>query len=130
MAATRTRGRMLMVKRRGSRSRDTDAQAGFYLRALNAAEQLELEDAWRVEGIDDEIALLRVRLRSLAGQSPERIDLQLDLANAIARLVKTRYQISSQQKKSLKMAIAKVLEEVAVPLGIGIGVGVGGTLRT
>jgi hypothetical protein len=130
MAATRTRGRMLMVKRRGSRSRDTDAQAGFYLRALNAAEQLELEDAWRVEGIDDEIALLRVRLRSLAGQSPERIDLQLDLANAIARLVKTRYQISSQQKKSLKMAIAKVLEEIAVPLGIGIGVGVGGTLRT
>ena len=119
-----------MAKRRESRSRDTDAKAGFYLRALNAAERLELEDAWRVEGIDDEIALLRVRLRSLAGQSPERIDLQLDLANAIARLVKTRYQISSQQKKSLKTAIAKVLEEVAVPLGIGIGVGVGGTLRT
>ena len=71
-----------------------------------------------------------VRLRELAEQSPERIDLQMDLASAIARLVKTRYQISSQQKKSLKAAVTKVLEEVAVPLGIGIGVGVGGRLAT
>ncbi len=85
-------------------------------------------DGFVDEGIDDEIALLRIRLRELAEQSPERIDLQMDLANAIARLVKTRYQISSQQKKSLKAAVTKVLEEVVVPLGIGIGVGVGGRL--
>ena len=90
---------------------------------------MEMDDAYQVEGIDDEIALLRVRLRELAENSPERIDLQMDMANAIARLVRTRYQISSEQKKSLKTAIARVLEEVAVPLGIGIGVGVGGSLK-
>jgi len=95
---------------------------------LVEVEQLQMAEASHIEGIDDEIALLRIRLRELAEQSPERIDLQVDLANAIARLVKTRYQISSQQKKSLRAAVVKVLEEVAVPLGIGIGVGVGGKL--
>lgn len=52
----------------------------------------------------------------------------MDLVNAIARLVKSRYQLSGQQKKSLRAAVTKMLEEVAVPLGIGIGVGVGGKL--
>jgi len=119
-----------MAKKRRAGPDPGETRMGFYARALSSAEQLEMEDACRVDGVDDEIALLRVRLRALAEQSPERIDLQLDLANAIARLVKTRYQISSEQKKSLKAAIARVLEEVAVPLGIGLGVGVGGTLRS
>ena len=105
-----------------------DTGAGFYSRALSAAERMHLEDAGLVDGIDEEIALLRIRLRELAALSPERLDLQMGLATTIARLVKTRYHISSDQKKSLKAAISKVLEEVAVPLGIGIGAGVGGTL--
>ena len=118
-----------MARPRSVKPTPETMKAGFYVRALTAAERLEMDDAYQVEGIDDEIALLRVRLRELAENSPERIDLQMDMANAIARLVRTRYQISSEQKKSLRTAIARVLEEVAVPLGIGIGVGVGGSLK-
>ena len=114
---------------RRSKKASPEPNAGFYSRALGEAELLQLQEASEVEGVADEISLLRLRLREMAEKSPERIDLQMDLAAAIARLVKTRYQISSVQKKSLKAAVTKVLEEVAVPLGIGIGVGVGGTLR-
>ncbi len=95
---------------------------GFYAEALHQAERLELEEALGVEGIDQEIALLRVELRELVEKQPDRIDLHLRAANAIARLVKTKYQISKEQKKSLKEAIAKVLAEIAVPLGIGVGI--------
>ena len=95
---------------------------GFYSRALDEAEKLELEEASHVEGIDEEIALLRVKLRELLEEQPERIDLYFEAANIIARLVRTRYQITREQKKSLKEAIQKVLTEVAVPLGIGIGI--------
>jgi hypothetical protein len=95
---------------------------GFYSRALDEAEKLELEEASHVEGIDEEIALLRVKLRELLEEQPERIDLHFEAANIIARLVKTRYQITKEQKKSLKEAIQKVLTEVAVPLGVGIGI--------
>jgi hypothetical protein len=94
----------------------------FYSRALDEAEKLELEEASHVEGIDEEIALLRVKLRELVEEQPERIDLHFEAANIIARLVRTRYQITKEQKKSLKEAIQKVLTEVAVPLGVGIGI--------
>jgi hypothetical protein len=94
---------------------------GFYSQALDEAEKFELEEASHIEGIDEEIALLRVKLKELLEEQPERIDLHLEAANIIARLVKTRYQITKDQKKSLKEAIQKVLTEVAVPLGIGIG---------
>jgi len=93
----------------------------FYGRALDEAEKLELEEASQVEGIDEEIALLRLKLRQLLQEQPERIDLHIEAANIIARLVKTRYQITKEQKKSLREAIQKVLTEVAVPLGVGVG---------
>jgi hypothetical protein len=95
---------------------------GFYGRALDEAERLELEKASHIEGIDEEIALLRVKLRELVEEQPERIDLHFEAANIIARLVRTRYQITREQKKSLKEAVQKVLTEVAVPLGVGIGI--------
>jgi hypothetical protein len=95
---------------------------GFYGRALDEAEKLELQEASHIEGIDEEIALLRVKLRELLEEQPERTDLHLEAANIIARLVRTRYQITREQKKSLKEAIQKVLTEVAVPLGVGIGI--------
>jgi hypothetical protein len=95
---------------------------GFYSRALDEAEKLELEEASHIEGIDQEIALLRVKLRKLLEEQPERIDLHFEAANIIARLVRTRYQITKEQKKSLKEAIQKVLTEIAVPVGVGIGI--------
>jgi len=104
------------------KDRQRHSPGGFYSRALDEAEKLELEEASHVEGIDEEIALLRVKLRELVESQPERVDLHFEAANTIARLVRTRYQISKEQKKSLKEAIAKVLTEVAVPLGIGVGI--------
>ena len=94
-----------------------------YSRALTEAEQLEMEEAIYVDGIDQEIALLRIKLRELIENSPDRIDLHMEAANTIARLIRTRYQISKEQKQSLKEAIQKVLTDVAVPLGIGVGIG-------
>jgi hypothetical protein len=87
---------------------------------------LELEEASHIEGIDEEIALLRLKLRELVEHEPDRIDLHFQAANTIARLVRTRYQITKEQKKSLKEAVTKVLTEVAVPLGIGVGMKVAG----
>ncbi len=103
------------------KSQRKSSPRGFYSRALDEAEKLELEEASQVEGIDEEIALLRVKLRELLEEQPERIDLHFEAANIIARLVRTRYQITKEQKKSLKEAIQKVLTEVAVPLGVGVG---------
>jgi len=81
--------------------------------------------ALQVEGLDQEIALLRVKLAVLVRDYPGRIDLQLSAANAITRMVKTKYQMTREQKNNLREAISKVLTEVAAPLGIGVGMGAG-----
>jgi len=60
---------------------------GFYSKTLDEAEKLVLEEAREVEGIDEEIVLLRVTLRDLIENSPERFDLHLKVATTIARLV-------------------------------------------
>jgi hypothetical protein len=41
--------------------------------------------------------------------------------NTLERLIRTRYNITKEQKKGLKEAIGNVLRDVAIPLGIGIG---------
>ena len=113
-----------MARKKGGQPANQNARKhGFYSRVLDESERIELEEAGYVEGIDEEIALLRVKLRDLVENYPDNLELHLEAANTIARLVRTRYQISKEQKKSLKEAIANVLTEVAVPLGIGVGVG-------
>ena len=93
---------------------------GFYSRALDEAEKLELEEAREVDGLDEEIAMLRLKLRDLIENEPDRIDLHLKATNTIARLVGIRYNISKEQRKSLREAITRVLTEIAVPLGVKI----------
>jgi len=92
----------------------------FYEQALDEADKLELQEALGIDGIDQEIALLRIKLRELIEKSPNRIDLHLEAASTIARLVRTRYTISKEQKKSLKEAITKVITEIAIPLGVKV----------
>ncbi len=107
-----------MAKRGAPKGNQNARKHGFYSHALSEAEQVKLEQARGIEGIDEEIALLRVKLREVIEKEPDRLDLHMEAANTIARLVRTRYNISKEQKKSLKEAIAKVLTEVAIPLGV------------
>ena len=101
----------------GNKSRGRD----FYARVLDEAEQLDFESAVNVEGIDSEIALLRIKIKSLLERDPENIRLIMQAANTLARLVSTKYKVSKESRKGLKEAIANVLKDVALPLGIAIG---------
>jgi len=57
-------------------------------------------------------------------KDPENIKLIMQATNALAGLVKTRYNITGQQRKGLREAIGNVLRDVALPLGINIGASV------
>jgi len=110
------------VRRRGAPKGNQNARKhGFYAKVLDEAEQLDLELAAGVEGIDDEIALLRVKIKSILAHDPDNVKLIMQATNALARLVRTKYNISKKDKKGLKEAIGNVLRDIALPLGIGIG---------
>ena len=108
-------------KRGAPKGNQNASKYGFYSRLLDEAEQFDFELASGVEGIDDEITLLRVKIKSILSNEPENIKLIMQATNTLAKLVKTRYNISKEQKKGLKEAIGNVLRDVALPLGIGIG---------
>ncbi len=111
-----------MKGKRGAPEGNQNARKhGFYSKVLDEAERLDFELATGVEGIDDEIALLRVKIKSLLERDPENIKLIMRATNALERLVRTRYSISQEDRKGLKEAIGNVLRDVALPLGIGIG---------
>ena len=92
---------------------------GFYSMVLDEEEQLDFEQATRAEGLDDEIAMLRVRIKSVLRHDPDNIKLIAQATNALAKLVSTRYNISKDDKNGLMEAINNVLKDVALPLGIG-----------
>ena len=94
---------------------------GFYDKVLDEAERLDFELAAGVEGFDDEIALLRVKIKSLLANDPENIKLLMEATNTLVRLVRARYKINQEQKQGLKEAIENVLRDIAIPLGLGIG---------
>jgi len=111
-----------VVKRRGAPKGNQNARKhGFYSKVLDEAERLDLELATGVEGIDDEIALLRVKIKSILAHDPDNVKLIMQITNTLARLVRVKYNISKEDKKGLKEAIGNVLRDIALPLGIGIG---------
>jgi len=111
-----------VIRRRGAPKGNQNARKhGFYSKVLDEAEQLDLELAAGVEGIDDEIALLRVKIKSILAHDPDNVKLIMQATNTLAGLVKTRFNISKEDKKGLKEAIGNVLKDIALPLGIGIG---------
>jgi hypothetical protein len=113
-------------RKRGAPKGNQNARKhGFYSKVLDEAEQFDFELATDVNGIDDEIALLRVKIKSVLEKDPENIKLIMQATNTLAGLVKTRYKISREQRKGLKEAISNVLRDVALPLGISIGANIG-----
>ena len=97
-----------------------EKEKNFYSEVLDETERGDFADAARIEGIDDEITMFRVEIKSLLEEEPRNLSQIIAATNTLARLVKTRYSITGKQKKGLKEAIEKVFKDIALPLGIEI----------
>jgi hypothetical protein len=85
----------------------------FYGAAMTAAGRERLSEAAKVEGLNDEIAALRVRLESAL--SEEKGDLRLALfgMNTLLRMVVAQYRLSPRASKQLSDNVALVLNSFA-----------------
>jgi hypothetical protein len=115
-----------MVERAGKKSGSKRARSkrddNFYARALDEIERMDLDEASGVTGIDDEIALLRLEIKkAMAGGDARNLKVLIDASNALERLIRTRYQITREQRQGLKEAIGNVIKDIALPLGVNIG---------
>ena len=97
----------------------------YSLYACNLEEMTkrDFELAAQFDGIDDEITVLRVKLKAVLENDPNNIRLIVHICESIAKLLRTKLRLGTYNKQSSMEAIKNVLREVALPIGIGVNVG-------
>lgn len=108
------------IRKRGAAFGNQYARThGFYSPVLDETEQRRYDQAVEVEGLDHEIALLRVKLMSVLEKDPENIKLITKASEALARLVVVKYNLDGKVgKKSMTENIAMFLRGFALPIGL------------
>jgi hypothetical protein len=86
-------------KRGGKKGNQNARKHGFYSKVLDAAQKRELAYAIDVEGIDEEIALMRVKIRSVLEKDPENIKLIMAALKTLAGLLKSDMELNKNQKR-------------------------------
>ncbi len=84
----------------------------FYGSALDAAGRIELAAASEIEGLDKEIAVLRMKLREVLSEHPEDLQLMLRGVGLLVRAVSARYRLSKQAEENLADSIAGLVRGV------------------
>lgn len=95
----------------GRRARQSLAR-DFYGQALDGAERVALETAEELEGLDEEIALLRTKLRTALEERPEDLPLMLKGIELLVKAVSARYRLSKEAQQDLSENIAGVLRGI------------------
>ena len=110
-----------IVRKKGAPLGNQNARVhGFYSTKLDESQKQELEEATGVNGIDAEIALMRVKIKSLIERDPENTRLILQAINTLAKMVKIKNNISKEDTNSIWDAVGNVLKDIIMPMGIGL----------
>lgn len=88
---------------------------GFYSKALSGEEKRNLRYASGIEGLDQEIALFRVKLNSLLSAEGDHSLVINRTAETLARLYHFKTGMALNDSSKLKEALYSVLEEFPVP---------------
>ena len=94
------------------RDKPAASASGFYASALSRAERTRLPKASSAEGLDEEIALIRVRLHRIAQEQPEQFELLLKGVNSLVKAVALKYKLSDKPVEDLSKNIAGVLRGI------------------
>jgi len=89
---------------------------GFYSKTLTPQQQEALQDAAGLDGLDQEIAVLRLKIASVVENDPQNINVLMTAMSLLARLLQTKQLLDKQDRHKLVEAIQAVLRDVAAPL--------------
>jgi hypothetical protein len=88
------------------------AARNFYHGAVDRAERRDLKRAQEIEGLDDEIALMRVKLKRAVEERPEDVKLLVKGLEVLVRAVGARYRLSPKSRKDLADNLAATLNSL------------------
>ena len=87
----------------------------FYEKALTQAERREFPVALEVEGVDQEIAVLRLRLRTALKHRPEDLQLMLRGVVMLVQALAAKYRLPKADQDAICDAVASEIEGEAWP---------------
>jgi hypothetical protein len=111
------------TKHRGGQQGNRNAlKHGYYSKIFTKEEKADYCSAGDVEGIDEEIALIRHVIKTAASfKDDKHLLLTVRASNALNKLVRTRQKITSGRYDELQTAIRGVMENLLIPLGVNFG---------
>jgi hypothetical protein len=89
---------------------------GFYRSALSEAERLAFSEAADMRGLDDEIAVLRVKLRTALEENPQDVKLMFKGLELLVKALAARYRLSQRAEDELSERVETVLRDLGAPL--------------
>lgn len=92
--------------------RHIDPPEDFYSRSLTEAERPHLSAARELEGVAEEIAVLRVKLQTAINKHPDDLKLLTHGIDALVRAVSAQYRLSPKARKDLADNLANVLNSL------------------
>ncbi len=88
-----------------------DARSAFYAAALSEADRAGLDAARSLDGLAEEIALLRLRLREALSVHPDDARLIEGGVRLLVQSLLAQHRLTPRQANDLGEAVANVLEE-------------------
>lgn len=92
----------------------------FYRQALSEAERVMLPGAREMEGLEEEIAVLRVKLHQALEEHPDNLPIFLKGVELLVRAVSAQYRLSPKAQEQLMDSVMGVLEGVGDSLGLSL----------
>ena len=116
---TQNQNPVALPRRPGGQPGNQNARVhGFYSRALTPKQREQLKLAEPVRGVDNEVAMLRVKIMTIIDEDPDNTAVLLRAVTALTRLLKVRALCAEDHEGSLAEGICNVYRDLAAPLGI------------
>ena len=96
----------------------SQTQDPFYAASMTRTDKKRLADAQVVRGLNDEIALLRLKLGNLVDNDPDNIPLIFKGADLIVRAVAARTRVSKDSPEDSEQAIYHMLKDASEHFGL------------
>jgi hypothetical protein len=109
---------IIKLKRGGQPGNRNARKHTFYTSALDDAQKRVLKQAASIQGLDEEVDILRIQLKAVILREPENARLISQIAVSLARLMQAREKIGKNDPHKLADAIRHVIEDIGIPLGI------------
>lgn len=107
------------IRKRGAPFGNQNARThGFYAKRLSRKQQKVLESASNLNGVDQEIAIVRMQIEDIISTSPQSYDALMLAISALVKLLKAKQMLHKDDSGGLSAALVDVMRDLAAPIGL------------